>query len=56
MYEVISLDNYKEMYFKMFNAAQDAIELLIKAQQECEELYISGQEKSEACEKQYNDK
>lgn len=56
MYGVIGLDNYKEMYFKMFNAAQDAIELLIKAQQECEELYISEQEKSQECKKQYDEK
>lgn len=33
--------NYKEMYFKLFNATEDAIKLLINAQEECEELYLS---------------
>jgi hypothetical protein len=31
------------MYFKMVSAMEDAIELLIKAQQDCEELYISAE-------------
>lgn len=33
--------DYKELYHKMFNAAEDAINLLIAAQRECEERVIS---------------
>ncbi|MDO4982459.1 MAG: hypothetical protein Q4E35_02760 [Eubacteriales bacterium] len=33
--------DYKEMYFKMVRASEDAINILIEAQRECEELYIS---------------
>ena len=36
------MKDYKEMYFKLFNATEDAIKLLIKAQEECEELYLSS--------------
>ena len=32
--------NYKEMYFKLMNATEKAIEILIQAQNECEEIYI----------------
>ena len=38
------MPDYKEMYFKMMRASEQAIRILIKAQQECEELYISGPE------------
>lgn len=38
------MPDYKEMYFKMFRAAEQAINLLIEAQQECEEMYISDDE------------
>ncbi len=31
---------YDKMYRIMFNAAEDAMQLLIKAQQACEELYM----------------
>ena len=34
----------KEMYLKMVRASEKAINILIKAQQECEELYLSGPE------------
>lgn len=34
--------NYKKMYFTLFKASEAAINLLIAAQQECEELYISA--------------
>ena len=34
--------DYKEMYLKMVRAAEEAIRLLIKAQQECEELYLNA--------------
>ncbi|MBD5118679.1 MAG: hypothetical protein HDT37_06165 [Clostridiales bacterium] len=36
--------DYKEMYIRMFQAATQAIEILQKAQQDCEELYISAPE------------
>jgi len=36
------MPDYKEMYFKLFRATEDAINILIKAQQECEEMYISS--------------
>ena len=38
------MPDYKEMYLKMIRASQDAIHILITAQQECEELYISQPE------------
>lgn len=36
--------DYKEMYLKMMRASEEAIRILIKAQQECEEMYVSGEE------------
>lgn len=36
--------DYKEMYIRMFRAATQVIEILAKAQQDCEELYISASE------------
>lgn len=38
------MPDYKEMYFKLFRASEEAINLLIAAQQECEEMYISAGE------------
>ena len=38
------MPDYKEMYLKMARASEKAIRVLIKAQQECEELYISAPE------------
>ena len=38
------MSNYKKMYLTLFKANQEAIELLIAAQRECEELYISAPE------------
>ena len=38
------MPDYKEMYLKMFRASEQAINILIKAQRECEELYISSPE------------
>ena len=35
---------YKQLYHKMFNANEDAIRTLEKAQQECEELYLQATE------------
>ena len=42
------MPDYKEMYLKMVRAAEDAMNLLIKAQQECEEMYISAEEEEKA--------
>lgn len=36
--------DYKEMYLKMARATEEAIRILVKAQQECEEMYISQPE------------
>ena len=38
------MPDYKEMYIKMVRASKRAIRILVKVQQECEELYISGPE------------
>ncbi len=35
------MENYKEMYRELFIAVTKAIEILQKAQQKCEEMYIS---------------
>lgn len=35
------MPDYKEMYFKLFRATEKAIDLLIRVQRECEEMYIS---------------
>lgn len=42
------MPDYKEMYFKMVNAAEDAMNILIKAQRECEEMYLSDPEEAES--------
>lgn len=36
------MPDYKEMYLKMMRASEQAINLLIEAQKECEELYINS--------------
>ena len=38
------MPDYKEMYLKMVRASEQAIRILVKAQRECEELYISAPE------------
>lgn len=38
------MPNYKKMYFTLFRATEQAINTLIEAQRECEELYISEPE------------
>lgn len=38
------MPNYKEMYLKLFRASEQAVNTLIAAQRECEELYISQPE------------
>ncbi len=39
--------DYKQMYLIMFRASEEAISLLIQAQRECEELYLSASERGE---------
>ena len=39
--------DYKKMYVTMVDAAEKAMELLIKAQRQCEELYIETEEPSD---------
>ena len=58
---------YEKMYHRMFNAATDAIwaiedgevekgkEMLIRAQQDCEEIYISAGEDDETNESEAED-
>ena len=36
------MPDYKEMYLKMVRATERAMNVLIEAQQECEEMYLSG--------------
>lgn len=41
------MPDYKEMYMKMVRATESAINLLVQAQRECEELYISSSDSTE---------
>ena len=41
------MENYKEMYRELFIATTKAINILVEAQQKCEELYIEAGEKAE---------
>ena len=36
------MPDYKEMYLTMVRASEDAVNTLIRAQQKCEELYLSA--------------
>jgi len=36
------MPDYKEMYLKMVRATEQAINTLIAAQQQCEEMYINA--------------
>ncbi len=36
------MPDYKEMYLTLFRACEQAVQVLIKAQQECEEMYIDA--------------
>lgn len=38
------MPDYKEMYYTLFRASEEAINVLIEAQRRCEELYISQSE------------
>ena len=41
------MPDYKEMYLKMVRATEKAMNILIQAQQECEEMYIAGPDKED---------
>lgn len=38
------MPDYQELYYKLFRASEEAINILIAAQRECEKLYISSAE------------
>ena len=38
------MPDYKEMYLTLFRATEKAINMLIKAQQECEDRYMESDE------------
>lgn len=38
------MPDYKETYLKLFTASEVAVNVLIAAQRECEELYVSAPE------------
>ena len=40
----MDMPDYKEMYLKLFRASEEAVDLLIAAQRECEELYVNAPE------------
>ena len=42
------MPDYKELYLKMVRASEEAIRILIKAQQECEELYLQDTDEEKA--------
>ena len=39
------MPDYKAMYITMIDATEKAMDILIKAQQQCEEIYITQSEK-----------
>ena len=41
------MPDYKTMYLTLFKASEEAINLLIEAQRECEELYMSARDGEE---------
>ena len=41
-------NTYKEMYLKLFRATEAAINCLIDAQRQCEEMYISAEDAEDA--------
>ena len=42
--EVRKMPDYKEMYLHLMRETEKAVRILIKAQQDCEELYLSAPE------------
>lgn len=45
--KVLVMPDYEKMYKQMVNAAEDALKILIEAQKNCEEIYVSEAESSE---------
>ena len=41
------MPDYQKMYLALFKASEEAINLLIEAQRECEELYMSARDGAE---------
>ena len=41
------MDLYKEMYLKMMRATEKAMNILIEAQRECEEMYLAAGDEEE---------
>ena len=39
--------DYKQMYMKLMDAAESAMNILIAAQRQCEEIYIETEESSD---------
>ena len=42
------MPDYRQMYVTMMQASEEAINLLIKAQRKCEEMYVSAPEPEDA--------
>ena len=42
--EFIKMPDYKEMYLHLMRETEKATRILIKAQQDCEEMYLSAAE------------
>ena len=45
--KVLVMPDYEKMYKQMVNAAEDALKILIEAQKNCEEIYVSEAESRE---------
>ena len=43
-FEVKKMPNYKKMYIHLMRETEKAIRIMMKAQQDCEELYITTSE------------
>ena len=41
---VMTMADYKKMYLTLFRATEDAANILIAAQRECEEMYLNAPE------------
>ena len=37
------MPDYKKMYLRLFQATEDAINLLVEAQRECEEMFLTDE-------------
>ncbi len=41
------MEDYKEMYYTMVRASEEAINILVEAQRKCEEMYLAMAEAAE---------